>query len=82
MGRVRKHNKAGYRETLTKRWNRDALIRRDGMLCQLCLEPMASVDDVTIDHITPQCRGGTDRLDNLRLVHPGCNRERGDGFFK
>lgn len=65
-----------------KRWNRTALIKRDGMMCQLCQEPIDSMDDVTIDHITPVSLGGTDRLDNMRLAHGFCNVERGDGFFK
>ncbi len=35
--------------------------------------------DLTIDHIQPQSKGGTDRLDNLRLAHERCNRKRGNG---
>ncbi len=30
----------------------------------------------TIDHIVPQCRGGTDRLENLLVVCRGCNDEK------
>lgn len=33
------------------RWNRAALIKRDGTLCQLCKEPIDHMCDVTIDHI-------------------------------
>jgi 5-methylcytosine-specific restriction endonuclease McrA len=63
------------------RWNRTQLLRRDGNMCQLCQEPMTNMDEVTVDHIQPTSQGGTDRLDNLRLVHEGCNQERGPGFF-
>lgn len=62
-------------------WNRRLLIRRDGMVCQLCLEPIDTLDDATIDHIQPLSKGGTDRIDNLRLTHARCNQERGSGFF-
>ena len=64
-----------------RRWARNALIKRDGMICQLCHEPIERLDDVTIDHIIPVSKGGLDRLDNYRLAHEGCNRERGAGFF-
>ena len=63
------------------RWNRAALIKRDGLICQLCQEPISNMSDLTLDHIIPVSRGGTDKLDNLRLAHELCNRERGNGFF-
>lgn len=64
------------------RWNRTQLLRRDGNVCQLCHEPMKDMSEVTIDHIQPVCEGGTDKLENLRLVHEACNQERGAGFFR
>lgn len=63
------------------RWARRTLIKRDGNICSLCKEPMANMKEVTIDHIQALANGGTDRIDNLRLVHETCNRERGTGFF-
>lgn len=63
------------------RWNRKQLIRRDGNVCQLCQESMINMSEVTLDHIIPLCKGGTDSIINLRLVHEACNRERGAGFF-
>lgn len=81
MGRIRNHKFVGQREQLQKNWNRQALIKRDGAICQLCLEPIDSMKDATIDHITPVSKGGTDQLNNLRLTHHLCNQERGNGFF-
>lgn len=82
MGKVRW--KGGPRvsaETVWRRWSRRQLIRRDGMICGLCQEPIESVKDITIDHIQPKCKGGSDKLENLRLAHEQCNRLRGEGFF-
>lgn len=64
------------------RWNRAALIKRDGMVCALCKEPILHMRDLTIDHVVPLARGGTDKLENLRLAHEFCNNQRGDGFFR
>lgn len=75
MGKWRKQHGAELR------WNKKQLLRRDGNVCQLCKEPMADMKEVTIDHILPVSKGGTDRIDNLRLVHKACNEERGAGFF-
>lgn len=81
----KKHYSRGYRrneETVWREWSRRQLIRRDGMVCGLCKEPITSLSDVTIDHIDPRSKGGSDKLENLRLAHEGCNRERGAGFFE
>ena len=32
----------------------------------------------TIDHIVPTSKGGSDRIDNLQLVHARCNKRRGN----
>ncbi len=41
--------------------------------------------DVTIDHKVPVTQGGTNDIENIQLMHKGCNNERGDrkftGFF-
>ena len=31
-----------------------------------------------IDHIKPKSRGGTDRIDNLQIVHISTNKEKAD----
>ena len=54
-----------------------ALIDRDGYVCQH--PDCDSQDDLTIDHIIPLSRGGSDELDNLRLLCRRHNAEKGDG---
>jgi len=72
----------GTAEQRAKEWNRKQLLRRDGAVCQLCLEPFEKVSEATLDHIQPVSKGGQDKIQNLRLVHEFCNRQRGAGFFK
>jgi hypothetical protein len=50
-----------------------ALIERDGFGCRRC----GTVENVSIDHVTPLSRGGTDDLDNLQLLCRSCNRKKG-----
>jgi len=35
-------------------------------------------DELSIDHLVPLARGGTDRLHNLRIVCADCNEQKGD----
>ena len=63
-----------------------AVIARDGEGCALCGDPI----DLTLrwphplsrslDHVVPRALGGSNDLDNLRLAHVACNRERTDRF--
>ena len=75
-----KHRGGNFRETVWRGWMRRQLIRRDGTLCGLCQEPMTA-KEMSIDHIMPVSRGGSDKPENLRLAHEKCNQERGAGFF-
>ena len=34
--------------------------------------------DLTIDHVVPRSRGGTDHLENLQLLCAACNSIKGD----
>ena len=51
-----------------------ALIERDGLACAEC----GTVEKLTVDHIIPISKGGTDDLDNLRLLCRSCNSSKGD----
>ena len=55
-----------------------------GWRCSIChtmIDPNATRlrDRLSIDHVLPVSRGGTDTLENLRPAHYGCNAARGDG---
>jgi len=51
-----------------------ALIKRDGLVCAKC----STAENLTVDHIIPISKGGTDDLDNLRLLCRSCNSKKGD----
>ena len=64
---------------------RKRLIERDGHNCHICKKPIFAVPsspvvkphEMTIDHVVPKAKGGTDDDSNLRLAHYGCNADRG-----
>lgn len=48
------------------------VIHRDNGICQLCLLPVPN-NEVSIDHILPQSKGGSCDMNNLQLAHSYCN---------
>lgn len=55
-----------------------------GWTCTLCHRPIdphatALRDRLSIDHVVPVSRGGSDSLENLRPTHHGCNSAKRDG---
>lgn len=44
------------------------LIERDGLRCSMTGETVSNPDELTVDHIIPKSKGGTDELDNLILT--------------
>ena len=55
-----------------------------GWTCALCHRPIdphatALRDRLSIDHVLPVSRGGTDAIENLRPAHYGCNAAKCDG---
>lgn len=60
------------------RFLKDRLIRRDGAVCAICGEPIATMHDITLDHVMPISRGGETTIDNLQLAHERCNRTKRD----
>jgi len=51
-----------------------AIIHRDGHQCSRCL----TTDDLTLDHIVPVEKGGSDDLDNLQILCRSCNSKKGN----
>ena len=55
----------------------EALIARDGELCQLCHNPFAAFAPAYFDHKDSQHNGGSHTFANLHLVHGYCNLRKG-----
>ena len=56
-----------------KRSRRAALARQQGKRCAYC----GLTRNLTLDHRTPICRGGSDALRNLALACYACNKQKG-----
>jgi hypothetical protein len=62
----------------------EKLAARDGWRCHLCGERIVANTCSpnprcpTIDHVVPKSKGGSDRLENLKLAHKECNQRRGN----
>ncbi|WIF21984.1 5-methylcytosine-specific restriction enzyme A [Shewanella phage vB_SbaS_Y11] len=52
---------------------RKAVFARDESICVGC----GSSDDLCLDHIIPESRGGTSELDNLQILCRSCNSSKG-----
>lgn len=57
--------------------NREILKKTSFKICGLCGHRIKD-RDLTVDHIVPLSRGGTNELNNLRLVHSSCNQIKGN----
>ncbi len=62
------------------------LLKRDGPVCHYCGTRLATKADergellenqITLDHIVPRSRGGSNHLENFVLSCPGCNQWKG-----
>jgi len=71
--RQRRKRQVG-RETYVKQ--RLMLHQRQGYRCALCRIPFGPGERIEMDHIIPTRHGGTDDIDNTRLVHPWCHRQQ------
>ena len=59
------------------RQNKHVLFGRQEGLCNGCKGDFP-FRNMTIDHIIPQSRGGTDHLENLQMLCAACNSLKGD----
>jgi RNA-directed DNA polymerase len=69
----RKKQQVG-RETYEKQ--RLMLHQKQEYRCALCTIPFIAGENIETDHIIPTSQGGTDDINNKRLVHPWCHRQR------
>lgn len=56
---------------------KEEVYRKSGGTCEICGKPISRFQ-YSIDHIIPLSRGGTNNIDNLRAVHPSCNKLKGN----
>ena len=56
---------------------RGYLAKKYGLTCRLCMEPLASLEEATIDHVIPRSKGGGNNRENTQLAHLECNHRRG-----
>lgn len=63
----------------------EAIIERDGRVCRVpgCRNPevFTEEDPITIEHVQPKSRGGTDDIENLEIAHFSCNGLKGDRIY-
>lgn len=54
-----------------------AQLNRTGtLLCGLCGYGIATVDEITVDHILPKSKGGPNHVTNLQPAHKVCNERK------
>ena len=56
------------------------LISDYGLRCWWCGH-CSSKEELTLDHLKPKSRGGSNSLENLRLACLPCNNSRGDSLY-
>ncbi len=55
---------------------RERVARRDGNECWWCIMPGTKDDPLTLEHVPRLARGGSWKLEDLRLAHRSCNHDR------
>lgn len=55
---------------------RQQVVEMYGSVCWLCGRPITGT--VSVDHVIPRSKGGSDDLDNCRPSHLECNVRRGN----
>lgn len=63
-----------------KQNKRNYLIREYGSCCWWC-RGCFPLEELTLDHLKPKSRGGSNSLENLRLACFQCNNSRGNSLF-
>ena len=63
-----------------KRAKKAQLINDYGSYCWWC-QSCLPAKKLTLDHLKPKSRGGSDSLENLRLSCFSCNNSRGNSLY-
>ncbi|WP_373539863.1 HNH endonuclease [Chamaesiphon sp.] len=63
-----------------KRSKTASLVKDFGSQCWWCGCKL-SPDKITLDHLKPQSKGGSNSLENLRLACFHCNNSRGNSLY-
>jgi len=87
--RARYRIKTVKRQSKTKpsRLAADQVLREYGDKCHICKETIdleldrTSRMGLTVDHVIPLSKGGTDEIDNLRPAHWICNNRKSDKLY-
>lgn len=58
-------------------WYKSLLFGADKVVCGICQELITDLSELTIDHIVPLSRGGTNFPENLQPAHQSCNWSKG-----
>ena len=70
--------KTSYRKSFLKsKFSREAIIKRDRKICQFCGLKLCN-NEVTIDHIIPLSRGGSNSFTNCVVACRPCNDYKAD----
>lgn len=72
LERIRRHKESYPEKAYRMRVSAGRLIPREGA-CLIC----GSCSNLTIDHIIPLSKGGTNELDNLQILCRSCNSKKG-----
>jgi 5-methylcytosine-specific restriction endonuclease McrA len=57
---------------------RERLYQDQEGYCWLCHKPIKHPAQMTLDHVRPLAKGGSNRIENLKLAHKWCNNSRMD----
>lgn len=78
------------RQSKTQRWriSHEQVIREYGDKCHICNQsidldlPRTHKQGLTVDHLVPLSKGGSDEMSNLRPAHWSCNMRKSDKLME
>jgi 5-methylcytosine-specific restriction endonuclease McrA len=76
--RLVEYIKVPFHKMIRARPSRIAIYQRDGNRCQYC----GATRRLTIDHVVPRSKGGSDDWDNLVVACSSCNTKKGDKLLE